>query len=587
MPAPRRADRGIEQRRQQCRGIIGGKAAKDRAIGLQRIDERRQRAAGTTAPHRITRQGAAGFAQCRREVRQADLAAAFRQRRQWHQRLGGVAPPRRQRGVARFGLGARCRIGIFAAQAALPLHGGSVDRLADHVEPRRWPHAAQGAVQPPHLGEPGPPVVTGRNERMLEHRQQCDRRKALRQSFDQRLRQRARRGEAQRRTGGIVDGQPPASAMRRDTPRQRTIGRYQRGALPRRFERAAQGEGDDLRLFGRGGRFDDADAGKARRFTGDIAVPAIGGIGGRHRGMHQRRALGRTIERRGDAPVLHIVAPKPQPRQQRLHGVLGVFLAVAAGQFGIGSAAADRRPARLVIVAGIIIEAGQHHQPLRQRQHARQQPHQRRRAAGDAGRHHQPGRRCRLPARQQRIDQRAGAGAAVAAARGIARRRPMGDDQIEKCQRRLPMAGEVAVGTDILQPFGGNFLGEQRIESRPQRIAEPQRLDRAAPGIAPRRHGAHQPRQFEPPLQHRHGGGQGIIAAGEAIEAVVAQIADRRHPRQQQPAFGMPHERIGERAHGAAVGQQDMGARQRQLVTSGAGHQAERQRVDERDVRSN
>ena len=96
-------------------------------------------------------------------------------------------------------------------------------------------------------------------QRMLEEREQLHRRQPFERGVRDQTREHAGRGLRERIAAGIVRRDVPAFERDQHPPRQRAVGRHQRGGARRHLERLAQGDGDGERLLLDIGRLDHGD----------------------------------------------------------------------------------------------------------------------------------------------------------------------------------------------------------------------------------------------------------------------------------------------------------------------------------------
>ncbi len=403
---------------------------------------------------------------------------------------------------------------------------------------------------------------------MLQQRQQFDRRAAARRRRQRQAEQGPRRRLGERQARRIVGLDVPAAQFGRHPPRQHPVGRHQRDGLVLAGQRAANGDRDRQRLLALVRRLDQRqplDAGRQRRDARPLR-PAVGGL----RRAHRLRQEGGARRRR--------LAPRPRPGL----GSVGAEPDQQLLQRELRMAGGQRLPARRVEPG---IEPVQHHRAGRQ---SGDDPHQIA-ARVDAPRRARDNERRGGPlALQPRgigADQAAAPFGRVHAAVFFEDLRPLGGDQAEKGDRLLP----------VLRQIGGRQPGDggevrvlvRRLVDQPrQRPGKGQRHGEAAGRsrvLAERRHALGED-QFA--LQARHLGRQGAeIGLRVDQPLVLVDIAERHDARQhdgvEPRSLG---QLLGERARGAAGGQEDGHAGQRQRIArrAEAVHQARRQIAEKR-----
>ncbi len=519
----------VHQRRQQRRRFIGQKRPEQAAARFHLGHQCAQLPAIRPRPAIITRQRRDSMAQRRhhcRQIRAAGLPQLFQRR----QRGRNIIPPQRH------------HLGLWAAIIGHKPRNG----FAGGIQPRRRPHPAQGQIGQHHRRCKA--RITAPHQTMFQRRQQTRWRKSLGHRCHQILRQRAWRHQRQRCASRTVDTDAPALAMRRHPAGQIGIRRDQGCTHTGRLYGFAQRQRGHLRLLGCRGALGQRDVCKRLRIWFWL------GCGGgcrcqrcRQRSAARRRAVQRAASRR---PGLHIAPFKAQARQQPLHRPLRMSGIAALAGFGISKA--NGIPAGLTSRANIAIQPRQHHQPARQRQHSRQQAHNCRRWIGNASGHHQAlSRRC-LPTRDQGIDQCCQPGCPFDPAMAGASLRPGRDDQFQKRQAFLPMIRQILAVSGAAQCFGIDFLGQQRIQHIPKRIAKPQALHCCTCSTGQL---AGQLCQFKTAHQQRHGRRNRRFARRQPIEAGIIKIAHRHQPRQQQAAVAqLAHEGFGHCGNRATIG---------------------------------
>ena len=209
------------------------------------------------------------------------------------------------------------------------------------------------------------PVRVQPQQRMLEQRQQRHRREPAERRLGDQPREHAGRRVGQRVAAGIVDRHVPARQRRQHAPRQRAVGRDQRGGLARRLDRLAQRDRDRERLLLGVGGLDHRDATPAhashapqsparRERCCQMSVAAAGRSASETRRSRPCGAGGRA--RRPPRARCRCAAAVPawriadgRPRRD------------AAGSRG--RRGPDQLPGRVVEVG---VEAGQHHGAVRQ-----------------------------------------------------------------------------------------------------------------------------------------------------------------------------------------------------------------------------
>jgi hypothetical protein len=163
-------------------------------------------------------------------------------------------------------------------------------------------------------------------------------------------------------------------------------------------------------------------------------------------------------------------------------------------------------------------------------------------------------------------------------------RRPCFDNRLHAVERRLPVSGKLdRFGARLLQSGRLNFLDGQRVERSSEVGGEPHRFRRA---FAAAPHDPGQRKVSDKRIDCRRNGGFLVRRVECAADSVVELgIAHRDQARQHQASPARPHERLGQRAHRAVVGEQDASPGQHQPVAAMAGNQAGGERIGEASVR--
>ena len=509
MAAIRRTHRRFaEEGSNQRRGVGGNEGIEMMPVGFERCNDARKCPSRWAPPDPLATQRINCDAEVGDESGEVDGRpgeAAFER----IEERGNVGPPRTEPG------------------------GLLVDAAADAVEARPRAHAAQGEVEPPDIAEPRHPCVVRADQRMLEHAKKRNCAEPPRRRLDETEEQCPRRRHLERRPCRIVDDDAPAAAVCGDAPCKPPVGRDQRRRLARGFERTPQRERDHLRLLGRVGRLDLADAGKIR-WRNRHCPPVAGECGGSHRLGDPLRATGGAIGAAGVRPQHDLTARDAEGVEQALHRVLRVFFAFAAAATTAVAVmpAADASPCS---VAHDGIEAGEDDQTMRQSCHHAKQPRHRRRRGREPRGDDRPRRRCRLPTAGQPIETRPRIGCRIDLAVRGEQRRPKLCDNREKGERLFPVVRHVE-RSKAVERGGIDLFERHRIERGRELIGQPQGLDRRDGTVAPgRAHAATAPDQLckqQTPLD-RVDRRQGVWQPVEAAECAI-DIADRGHTRQQQ-----------------------------------------------------
>ncbi len=224
------------------------------------------------------------------------------------------------------------------------------------------------------------------------------------------------------------------------------------------------------------------------------------------------------------------------------------------------------RPERLPLVLVHRDRKIRHHDhPARTVRHAAQQPRHRGRAVGNPRRADEPRRRRSVPAFRQPPKQPRAPVREIDPTDPREFPRPAIEHDLEQRQRAFPMRRHRLVELDLPQPDRRDILDQQLVE-RPREIArEPHRFRRIDRLAAARAFLGDHPREDHPPLERLDRGRDRldrIRRIERRADALVERgIADRDHPRQQQPARARADERVGQRALGAVVGEQHQPAR--------------------------
>ena len=200
---------------------------------------------------------------------------------------------------------------------------------------------------------------------MLEQGQQRQRREILRRRLGQHGQQRARRARRQRPPGGIVDLDPPARAMRRDSLGQRAIGRDQRRGPPRRLQRLAQRQRDRLRLVGGGRQLDRANARQPPPSASSVVHLPVKSAGASALAIARPRASEASWSDRRRAIAAPRRAPRPSGRAAASAGIADASRSTACASRCRDRACAGR--ARPIPRSGISsARSWKHHHALRQ-----------------------------------------------------------------------------------------------------------------------------------------------------------------------------------------------------------------------------
>ena len=202
-------------------------------------------------------------------------------------------------------------------------------------------------------------------------------------------------------------------------------------------------------------------------------------------------------------------------------------------------------------------------------------------------------RRARAPALGLDLDQPvATRGGVDAAFLGEDAQPALGDD-LEEIERPLPVGGE-ALGHQLGEPVEGQALGVHAVEEAAELGAKVGGLGlvhrgapamRAAPGVE----GGDEPAQQELAAYRRHRrrkveavGGRFALGPGQGDLGFI-DVADWAHRRQQRGlAAALAKEGIGQRAAGAAVGQEHRDRAQSEHRRAVAAHDLGGQRIEER-----
>ena len=422
------------------------------------------------------------------------------------------------------------------------------------------------AVEPACRVEQGGARQAERAQRMLEQRQQVDRREARVDHGDQRAQQGRgwRVGQALARR--IVDVDLPAPQLGRDAAGEIAIWRYQRRGAAVMLQRFAKRQRDD-------------DGFLVRR----------GAVGARH------------VLERGGAGLLPLVARLGRPHQLT-DQLAACGVARAAGPLGDGRALAvdmvqqlvqaelrmggvELLPTRLVHLA---VEARQHDGALRQAGDDFQQLARGGLRAGRTGGDDRHRRRCRLPAVRLGVDRfRAPLQRIGLAALGQDLRPVLADDG-EELQRAAPVDGEVAVDQRF-QLVERHAVDRQLVEQACEFTRELERLrgglrDRLAVVVREGGHKARQQRLAFGCIDRGWQGERGGVAR-QGLPFALVEIAERRHARQDRGlAARGAQEGLAQRAHRAAGRHQDQHIGERQRVGDMLGQHAARQLVGEAPV---
>ena len=187
------------------------------------------------------------------------------------------------------------RLASARARPALPGRGRGPRRIARSSTAMAWRCAPCRRAEP--------------RQRMLEQRQQADRRQSLDGGLRGQPREQTGRRVGERIAAGIVDRDVPARQRRQHPAGERAVGRDQRGGLVGLLERLAQRERDRQRfLLGIGG-FDDRKPGERRlRMRHEIARRRCGRATGRWR--RPAGTLPRPAARGRSRPVARAAAPR-------------------------------------------------------------------------------------------------------------------------------------------------------------------------------------------------------------------------------------------------------------------------------------
>ena len=470
-------------------------------------------------------------------------------------------------------------------QPGKPAPDGAVapsQRRSQAAEPRRGPGTTQD--RPLHRPDGAAPCsrrhAAGR-ERMLERREQRHRRGLFRDHPGGEPETGAGWRLAERHTRRIVDLDLPAPKLRRDPARQRTVHGDEGGGAAGSLQRAPHNDGDDARFLLRAGAVDAVKVAQRLRPLRRQCAPGGDGLGRPHGVGHQAGA------RAGCAgavlllarPRLHVAARDADMGEQPLERVLRM-------------GGADGLPG---LVVGLGVEAGEDDHALRQARDGGQQVAGGGHAPCRARADHRMRRRFRRPALRKSLKQGVAAGGRVHLAPLRQDRGPTVGDEREEAQHLLPM-GCVLLRRERGQPLRIHPGDLNLVEQAGQRLGEPCGLiGSARPGErrAARRlaEPLDQPRQQQAALQRRDGVGQRLVGLVAEAHLVLVDIAEGPDARQQQrPARRGAQEGEAERPAGAACGQQDCEAAQRERVAGVERHRPARQnpareRVDERIIR--
>ena len=285
------------------------------------------------------------------------------------------------------------------------------------------------------------------------------------------------RGLVQLQTGGVIRLDPPALQVSAHAGRQHPVGRHQRRDKGRPVQPVAQGQRDGLGLgivvveLVQRHLLEGRSDGPGRQGRVGLAPPAFGFTRGHLRGQHgageQARAC-LALPGAGPGPALDVTGVPVTGLQKFGKTVLGM-----------GHLTADFPPR---VRAQILVQPGQHHRPLRQRQHGGEQIPGRGDGTGRASGDHRAAWGGELPLPDLVLDgktpaRRGGNQPGV----GLDSRPDIVEDGQEQ-QRFLPVIGEVfvlhqlrqAVGTDALRldlvheprqllRQGHDMIGRQRL----------------------------------------------------------------------------------------------------------------------------
>ena len=464
----------------------------------------------------------------------------------------------------------------------------SAERRAQAGESRRGPRAAQDRpLHGPHgAAERGARRPAG-GERVLEGREQRDRRGVFRHQPRGEPEIGAGRRLAERHTGRIVDRDGPAPELRRDPAGEGAVRRDQGGGAAGGLQRAPHDDGDDARLLLRARAVDAVDAARCRRVARRQRAPGGDGLGRPHGVGDQARADrcgtgARPVGARVGARVL--VA---RPRQDV--GARDADMVEQPLQRVLRVGGAERLPG---LVIGVAVEAGEDDGALRQPRDGREQVACRGHAPGGAGGDHRMVRRLGLPALGEARQQRVAAGCGVHQAALRQNCGPGVGDEGEEAQHLLPM-GRIVVGRE-----GGELLRVEPgdldlVEEGGERTREPRGLIHRA-GAGQRRAAGRlaeledQAREQQPALQRRDGTGQRLVGRVADALLVLVDIAEGLDAGQQQRLRRRrAQEGEAQRPAGAPRRQQDRETAERERVVALQRHdpareEAGRQRIHER-----
>ena len=417
--------------------------------------------------------------------------------------------------------------------------------------------------------------------RVLEHREQLDRRQLAERRFRHEPREHAGLGVGQRVAAGVVGLDGPAPERGGDAARQRAVRRHQRGGLVV-VHRLAQRDRDRERFVLGIRGFDHRDVCQrrvARRFV-DALRPALRSHRRPHRLGDEPRARGAFAEHG------HVGARDADAPQQRVHGELRM-----ARSRRLLLLAADQRPGLIVEIG---VEAGQHHGAARQACDGREQLRGRRHRAGRACGDHRAAMRFEPLA--FRLDQE------------IAPRRridlvPLGQDRgprlagdLQELERLLPVL-VVFARHDVIEAAPLDLPRRHVVHQPRERVGERERGGRAVrdqrlTGSGPQA-GRCDPFQHELRQQHapfeaaeRVGNLQRFGAVrhvGEG-EFVLVDVAERHEPRQHGRVGLQRFQELRARERASAAGREEqrrVGERER-IGRQAADQPAVAQRADQR-----